>query len=48
MHHTQLLQELIDAGKLRVEGGALKGNRIYFSRPLHLGRGNENTKHLEA
>ena len=40
IHHTQLLQELIDQGKLRVEGGEFKGKRITFHDPCYLGRGN--------
>lgn len=40
IHHTQLLQELIDAGRLRVEGGTFKGKRITFHDPCYLGRGN--------
>lgn len=40
IHHTQLVQELIDAGKLKVEGGAFKGKKIVFHDPCYLGRGN--------
>lgn len=40
LHHTQLLQELIDQGKLKVEGGAFKGQKITFHDPCYLGRGN--------
>jgi Fe-S oxidoreductase len=40
VHHTQLLQELINAGKLRVEGGEFTGKRITFHDPCYLGRGN--------
>jgi heterodisulfide reductase subunit D len=40
IHHTQLLQELIDAGKLKVEGGDFKGKKITFHDPCYLGRGN--------
>jgi heterodisulfide reductase subunit D len=40
MHHTQLLQQLIDEGKLKVEGGSFKGKKITFHDPCYLGRGN--------
>jgi len=40
LHHTQYLQELIDAGRLTVEGGSFKGKKITFHDPCYLGRGN--------
>jgi len=40
LHHTQLLQQLIDGGKLRVSGGGFSGKRIVFHDPCYLGRGN--------
>ena len=41
MHHTQLLQGLIDDGKLSVKGGSFKGKKITFHDPCYLGRGND-------
>jgi len=40
LHHTQLLQQLIDDGKLVVEGVAYTGKKITFHDPCYLGRGN--------
>jgi len=40
IHHTQLLQTLIDSGKLKVEGGEYKGKKITFHDPCYLGRAN--------
>lgn len=40
IHHTQLLQSLIDDGRLTVEGGAFKGKKITFHDPCYLGRAN--------
>ncbi len=42
IHHTQLIQGLIDEGKLRAEGGeSFKGKKITFHDPCYLGRANE-------
>lgn len=41
IHHTQLLQSLMDEGKLSVSGGAFKGKRITFHDPCYLGRAND-------
>lgn len=41
IHHTQLIQGLINDGKLKAEGGeSFKGRRITFHDPCYLGRGN--------
>jgi len=41
IHHTQLIQQLIDEGKLKVDGGAFKGQKITFHDPCSLGRAND-------
>lgn len=40
VHHTQLINDLLQSGKLKVEGGAFKGKKITFHDPCYLGRGN--------
>ena len=40
IHHTELVQQLINEGKLKVQGGAFKGKKIVFHDPCYLGRGN--------
>lgn len=40
VHHTQLVQELINAGKLKVQGGEFKGKKITFHDACYLGRAN--------
>ena len=40
MHHTQFLKQLLDEGRLKIEGGKFKGKRITFHDPCYLGRAN--------
>lgn len=41
IHHTQLIQELLDKGRITIKGGAFKGKKITFHDPCYLGRGND-------
>lgn len=41
VHHSQLIQDLIEKGKLTVEGGEFKGKKITFHDPCYLGRAND-------
>jgi len=41
VHHTQLVQELINSGKLKISGGSFKGKKIVFHDPCYLGRAND-------
>ena len=40
VHHTQLLQDLLASGRIKIEGGSFKGKKITFHDPCYLGRGN--------
>ena len=41
VHHTQFLQQMINEGKLTINGGTFKGKKITFHDPCYLGRGND-------
>ncbi|MDT0559166.1 (Fe-S)-binding protein [Ichthyenterobacterium sp. W332] len=41
IHHTQFIKELIDSGRLTLEGETYKGKRITFHDPCYLGRAND-------
>ncbi len=40
MHHTQLLAQLIDEGKLKIPGGAFTGKKLAYHDSCYLGRAN--------
>jgi heterodisulfide reductase subunit D len=41
IHHTELIQQLLNSGKIKVEGGSFSGKKITFHDPCYLGRGND-------
>jgi Fe-S oxidoreductase len=40
VHHSQLIEQLLIEGKLKVEGGEFRGKKITFHDPCYLGRAN--------
>ncbi|KAA2215586.1 MULTISPECIES: (Fe-S)-binding protein [Maribacter] len=40
VHHTQFLKQLLEEGRITMEGGTFKGKRITFHDPCYLGRAN--------
>ncbi len=42
IHHTQLINELLATGRVKIKGGGdFKGKKITFHDPCYLGRGND-------
>lgn len=41
MHHSMLLQRLINEGRLKIEGGKFLGKKIVYHDPCYLGRAND-------
>ncbi len=41
VHHTQFLKQLLEEGRISMEGGKFKGKRITFHDPCYLGRAND-------
>ncbi len=40
VHHTQFLKQLLEEGRLTLQGGTYRGKRITFHDPCYLGRAN--------
>ncbi|MBS1573121.1 MAG: (Fe-S)-binding protein [Bacteroidetes bacterium] len=40
LHHTQFLKNLMNEGRLKIEGGKFEGKKITFHDPCYLGRAN--------
>lgn len=41
IHHSELIQQLLDQGKIKIKGGSFAGKKITFHDPCYLGRGND-------
>lgn len=44
VHHTQLLDDLISNGKIKISNDSFKGKKITFHDPCYLGRANKEYK----
>jgi Fe-S oxidoreductase len=44
VHHTTFLQQMLDEGRLKIEGGSFKGKKITYHDPCYLARGNDVTE----
>ena len=40
LHHSQFIQQLLESGRISVQGGKFKGKKITFHDPCYLGRAN--------
>lgn len=40
IHHSQLIQSLINEGRIKIQGGSFKGKKIVYHDPCYLGRAN--------
>lgn len=40
IHHSQLIQQLLNEGKIKIQGGSFKGKKIVYHDPCYLGRAN--------